>query len=689
MPIMSRTVSRLKQAVPWPSGPARALLLRGLLVLAVLAGCLLLLGQRMSGIRPTQVMEAMAAIPVGACVAALAFGLLSHVAVSGYDLLAFTRIGRRVPWPRALAGGFSGTVMAEVLGFGLVTGSLARARIYRANGIGAAEALAISGIVAAGFFAGLALLLALLLLWDPTVAARITGLPPGGIRALALVALAVMAVGAALGTLRPRRLRAGRLDLRIPDARWLAKAALLAAADLVPAALCLAIMLPAGTLPPLAGFVAIYITGLALGYLVGSPGAAGPFEGILFLALPGVAPADLAAGILMYRFIYYLPPLAAALVLILRAPSAPRTPLLSGPPLRERIAWTMDSASQAEAELVLLGDKHAYFPVEGQGFVFYGISGRIWLVMGDPVAPRAAWDSLAAGIEAEARAAGATLAIYKASARARPMWETRGYHLQSLGEEAAVSLPGWSPEAPARRELRRKTRGARKAGVTLRRHRPGAHPVEEMAHVARAWHDSKGGQQSFSMGHWAPAFNRRHMAVTAWQGESLIAFATVWVSGDGREWMLDLMRQRPEAPNGTMYAIMAEAIAMASEGGASSFNLCMAPLSGLDRADPPGLLSRLGHRAYTGLNHRHGLQGMRRFKEVFRPDWSARYLAVPHPLILPEALLAARQLVHRQTAPGECGGLRTPWLAPLPGAASAWPEQAGTRRPRKSAHRAA
>ena len=210
-----------------------------------------------------------------------------------------------------------------------------------------------------------------------------------------------------------------------------------------------------------------------------------------------------------------------------------------------------------------------------------------------------------------------------------------------------------------------------------------------MAHVARAWHDSKGGQQSFSMGHWAPAFNRRHMAVTAWQGESLIAFATVWVSGDGREWMLDLMRQRPEAPNGTMYAIMAEAIAMASEGGASSFNLCMAPLSGLDRADPPGLLSRLGHRAYTGLNHRHGLQGMRRFKEVFRPDWSARYLAVPHPLILPEALLAARQLVHRQTAPGECGGLRTPWLAPLPGAASAWPEQAGTRRPRKSAHRAA
>ena len=51
----------------------------------------------------------------------------------------------------------------------------------------------------------------------------------------------------------------------------------------------------------------------------------------------------------------------------------------------------MDSASQAEAELVLLGDKHAYFPVEGQGFVFYGISGRIWLVMGDPVAPRAAW----------------------------------------------------------------------------------------------------------------------------------------------------------------------------------------------------------------------------------------------------------------------------------------------------------
>jgi len=652
------------------AGSRLALAGRALAVLCAVVLCVLLLGGRISDIRVSDVLAAMAAMPLGACVAALVFGILSHVAVAGYDLLAFTRIGRHVPWPRALAGGFAGTVMSESLGFGVVTGSLTRARIYRANGIGATGAVALSGLVAAGFFSGLGVLLSVLLLADPGVAASVTGLAPGAIRGLAAAGLAVFCAAALFGTVKPYSLKVGKLSLKLPDAKWLGKSTLLAAADLVPAALCLAVMLPEGSLPPLPAFVAIYIAGLALGYLIGSPGAAGPFEGVLFLALPAVTSSDLAAGILMYRLIYYLPAFAAALPIIARAPPVPRRPLHTGAALRDRIAWTMDDAVQAEAELALLGDKHVYFPEDEDGFVFYGISGRIWLVMGDPVGPRDTWEGLIAGLETEARAAGATLAIYKAPHASHSLWQARGYHLQPLGDEAALCLADWKLDGSPRRELRRKIRSAQKAGVTLLHHPPGAHPVDEMAEVARAWHDAKGREQSFSMGHWDPAFNSRHDAVSAWRDDRMIAFATFWISGDGSEWMLDLMRQVPDAPNGTIYAILAEAIAVARESGAASFNLCLAPLSGLNRedgADRASLLSRLGHRIYDRLNHRHGLQGMRRFKDVFRPDWTARYLAVPSRLALPEALLAAYRLVQ---SPGDvlaCETPRTPWLRPLAG----------------------
>lgn len=174
----------------------------------------------------------------------------------------------------------------------------------------------------------------------------------------------------------------------------------------------------------------------------------------------------------------------------------------------------------------------------------------------------------------------------------------------------------------------------------------------------------KNGEQSFSMGHWQPGFNGRHMAVCAWHEDKLIAFATIWTSGDGTEWMLDLMRQLPEVPNGTMHALLVEAIEMAREAGARRFNLCMAPLSGLEEADPVTSLSLAGHRIFKDMNHRHGLQGMQRFKDIFRPEWLTRHIAVPNMLLLPEALLASYLLVHRRSVPGESASARTPWMRP-------------------------
>lgn len=645
-------------------GPNVRIVGRAIVMIGVIVACFALLAERFAFLQWSDVVAAIADTPGQAIGIALIFGLFSHAALAGYDLLAFSRIGRHVPWPRALKGGFSGTVVGQVLGFGLITGALARARIYRANAVGAAEAVALSGFVAAGFFTGLGVLLALFLLIDPSIAAQVTGVHTSLIRVLAGSGLAIFALAGILGSLRPCSLNLGRLSIRMPDAAWMAKSTILAAADLIPAALCLAVLLPAEALPSLTAFVAIYVTGVALGHLLGSPGAAGPFEAVLFLTLPaGLAP-ELAAGILLYRLVYYVPAFLAALILIARAPKVPETVLETDDRLRDRVAWIMDETHQAEAELVLLGDKHIYCLSDGEGFVAYGISGRIWLVMGDPVGPRRAWDALIAGLEVEARAAGAVLVAYKATTTAHPVWQARGYQTHSLGEEATLTPADWTLDGSDKRELRRKIKATEKAGIALCRHDPGEHPLMEMAQVAEAWRAGKGHEQTFSMGHWSPAFNSRHMVVSAWSGDGLTAFATFWVSGDGSEWMLDLIRQRPNTPNGTMYAILAEAIAFARERGAERFNLCIAPLSGLGNVTPSTWASKLGHAVYLRGNAHHHFQGMRRFKDVFRPDWSPRALVVPNAAVIPEALLAAHALVNGRGNPILHAGDRTPLMAP-------------------------
>ena len=153
--------------------------------------------------------------------------------------------------------------------------------------------------------------------------------------------LVAAALAALMSSRKPLTLRVGRVSLRAPDGKWLGIATGLATADLVPAALCLAVLLPEAGMPGLAAFIAIYVVGVALGHMLGSPGAAGPFEGVVFLALPNVPAGELAAAILMYRLVYYLPPFAIALGLIARAKPAPTNELLAGDALRNRVDWIL------------------------------------------------------------------------------------------------------------------------------------------------------------------------------------------------------------------------------------------------------------------------------------------------------------------------------------------------------------
>ncbi len=636
------------------SGPAvlgRGMLLRAAGAILVGLACLALVRDRFADLTLPDLADAAASIGPASLALALGLGVVSHLALSGYDMLALSRLRRYVPWRRALAGGFAGTVIAQVLGFGLVTGSLARGRIYRANGLRAVEIATLSGLVTAGFFAGVGVSLVLLLCLDPSPAARAFGADAGFVRLAALVVLVLIGATIAGSRRMPERLRILSIEVRRPDAAWLCKATGLALADTVPAALCLAVLLPGEMLPSIPSFVAIYLMALTLGHVANLPGGVGPFEAILLLALPDVPIEVMTVAILTYRAIYYGPPLLLAVVLLLRARKTPGAELLSPDAVVDRVQWTRDEADQAEAALVELGDKHVYAPADCQAFAMYGIGEGSWLMLGDPIGPVEEWSKVIRGLNEEARAAGARLAGYKTTERSREIWIAAGFRVQSLGEEGVLDVGGFDIAGRERRELRRKCRAAEKAGVTVEVFEPGSAPLGEMAGVAAAWCDAKDGPElSFSMGHWDPQFNSRHVAVVARLQGRVIAFITLWTSGDGTEWMLDLMRNAPGAPSGTMHRLVAAAIDAARERGAERFNLCAAPLSGLNREGETSLVSRIGHHFYEKYEARHGLQGLRRFKEMYRPRWSMRSVAAEGPVAMVEALWTAHLLVSRKSS---------------------------------------
>ena len=646
-----------------PGTSARALILRSIVPAAIMVGCVLLLQQRFAEIEWEEIEYAVHSIPVAAISAALVLGMFSHLGLAGYDLLAFSRIGRRVPWTRALKGGFSGTVASQVIGFGLISGSYVRKRIYNANRISAAQAITLTGYVAAGFFSGLSVLLALLTMIDPAPVVALTGLKESTVSVSTIPLVLAICVLAWLTRRGSFTIHIGSMRIRLPDGAWLVGATFLAALDLIPAALCLLVLLPEGAAPELGTFIAIYVAAVAAGHIVGSPGAVGPFEAVIFLALPSVPLTDLAAAVIVYRMLYYLPSFLLAVGFVAFAGKAPGIRLESGESLRNAVDWIADNSDNAEAELAYLGDKHVYLPAGASAFVMYGIYGRTWLILGDPIGSPDAWQLVVAGLESEARAAGAKLAVYKATTRTMTFWQARGYRLDPIGDEGVIDVQNFTTNGSRFRELRRKLSSSGRANVVCEVYAPGDAPLNTIETVAKAWQLAKSGsEQTFSMGHWDPGFMQRHWVVVAFQDLNPIAFLSCWVSGDAQEWTMDLMRQMPAIPNGTMHSLVIRAIETAKAKGAVKFNLCAAPMSGLNEHTPQTTWTRFGHLFYQRFEHRHGLSGMRRFKAMFRPCWNQRYLVTNEITGKGEALLAAYRLIHGHGRPGLSETDRSPIL---------------------------
>ena len=105
------------------------------------------------------------------------------------------------------------------------------------------------------------------------------------------------------------------------------------------------------------------------------------------------------------------------------------------------------------------------------------------------------------------------------------------------------------------------------------------------------------------------------------------------------------MRHTGEAPREVMDYLFVELMLWASAQGYRRFSLGMAPLSGLERGPLAPLWHRLGTLMFRQGEQFYNFQGLRAYKEKFRPEWRPKYLAVPSGLTLPTVLLDMAALI--------------------------------------------
>jgi len=343
---------------------------------------------------------------------------------------------------------------------------------------------------------------------------------------------------------------------------------------------------------------------------------------------------------------------AAAMALLFAVASllrpAPREPSY---PLAEElntVASIVKASRNTYANLALLGDKAFLFSRAKAAFIMYGVEGRSWISMGDPVGPTEEWPELVWRFREMADEYGGWTVFYEVGTDNLSLYLDLGLTLLNLGEEARVNLQSFNLEGSHRKDMRHTKNKLEKEGCTFEVLSPESitQLLPDLKIISDAWLREKNtGEKGFSLGFFEDRYVKLFPAGVVKIEDQIVAFATLWSAADREELSIDLMRYLPDAPHGAMEYLFVELMLWSKQEGYRWFNLGMAPLSGLENHELAPLWNRVGNFLFHHGEHFYNFQGLRQYKEKFEPEWKPKYLACPGGMALPHIMVNLASLI--------------------------------------------
>ena len=199
-------------------------------------------------------------------------------------------------------------------------------------------------------------------------------------------------------------------------------------------------------------------------------------------------------------------------------------------------------------------DKALLFDDARTGFVMYGVAGRTWVALGDPVGPEAARRDLVRRFLARCgrlRAGGAI--FYQVGKESLHHYADFGLTFVKLGEEARVPLAGFDLEGALAQALPQRgaqggTRGRSASACSTREEVAAA--LAELRAVSDDWLARRGVVREglLARASFDEEYVRRFPAAVIEEEGRIVAFATLWPGPGSCELSVDLMRHLETAP---------------------------------------------------------------------------------------------------------------------------------------------
>lgn len=328
---------------------------------------------------------------------------------------------------------------------------------------------------------------------------------------------------------------------------------------------------------------------------------------------------------------------------------APFEPTLPGPEEKHLAYDIVSTFPCTYAHLALLGDKSLLFNPTGDAFLMYGVEGRTWVAMGDPVATsESERRELAWQFRELCERHGGWPVFYQVRPENLGLYVELGLTLLKFGEEARVPLASFSLDGKARKTMRNGVNRLERDGYSFEWVNTSAVPalLPQLQVISDAWLGGKNGREKgFSLGYFDESYLQAGPIAVVRHGAEIVAFANVWRGGT-EELSVDLMRYHPDTPPGIMDYLFIHIMLWGREQGFTWFNLGMAPLSGLRNRSLAPLWNRFGALVFGRGEAFYNFRGLHQYKNKFDPCWEARYLALPGGMmVLPRVLADLTTLI--------------------------------------------
>jgi glycosyltransferase 2 family protein len=251
------------------------------------------------------------AIPSWRLACAAGFAAASYLCLTGFDWLALRYVGRPLPYRKAALASFVGHSLSHNIGFAGLSSGAIRYRFYSRWGLSAGDVARMILFCGATVGLGLVMLGGIALLARGDLAGQITGLSRAAVTALGLLCFVLIGCYVAAAW-RQYRIRVRGIEMELPPMRLVAAQLVVGPLNFACVAGCLYEALAAVVSVPYLGVASVYVIANLTAMISHVPGGLGVIESVVMFLLPA---GNAIGALLVFRFIYFLVPLALGSIL--------------------------------------------------------------------------------------------------------------------------------------------------------------------------------------------------------------------------------------------------------------------------------------------------------------------------------------------------------------------------------------